>query len=120
MSNTDGVDELFDFTFALDLAMAPLDWLLDLFVIGGPPGPREQHVPSQSEMAPLLAGQARKLRVAELAQLERDRRAGRLDLTEFTRRYSRVAHVSPREDPARSGAYGPNARAVGDVLDKMR
>lgn len=67
-----------------------------------------------------IARENRRRKVAQLARLESDRRAGRLSLAEFRRRYAGLARGEPSDDPAQSGPYGPNTEALKGFIDRVR
>lgn len=92
----------------------PFDWLLELFEGSG--SRPAAGAPTAVELEELLAGVARRFRVDELARIERERRNGRINLSEFRRRYARVARREPAEDPAHLGVYGPDTAAVERFL----
>jgi hypothetical protein len=76
--------------------------------------------PTPAELLRLLAREARTRRLSQLTGLERERRAGRLDLPEFRRRYSRLARREPADDPARQARYGPNSAELERFVARVR
>lgn len=79
---------------------------------------RDQSI-SDARLASLVAREDRRLKVAGLVALERDRRAGKLSQASFMDRYGRLAHRVPGEDPAAWGTYGPNTAAAEAFLDQV-
>ena len=111
------MDELFE----LLLDAGPFDWLLGLFGAGGPSGGRFEPGPSVAELRRAIDRENGRRQVGALARLEHDRRAGRLSLPEFGRRYARLAGREPSADPARMELpYGPNSAALEDFLGRVR
>jgi len=115
------MEELFELLTGL---VSPFDWLLGLFGNGGPTGdptgdPTENG-PAVAELQKAIARENRRRKVAQLAGLESDRRAGRLSLAEFRRRYAGLARGEPSDDPAQSGPYGPNTEALKGFIDRVR
>ena len=77
------MEELFELLTGL---VSPFDWLLGLFGDGGPTGDPTDNGPTVAELQKAIARKNRRRKVAQLARLESDRRAGRLSLAEFRRR----------------------------------
>lgn len=111
------MDELFEL---LADAM-PFDLLLGLFGDPGPHGDPFEPGPSVAELERAIARENARRKVDRLTRLELDRRAGRLSLPDFRRRYARLAGREPDEDPATErAAFGPNTDAIADFLDRVR
>jgi len=111
------MEELFELLTGL---VSPFDWLLGLFGDGGPGADPTDHGPTVAELQKAIRHENRRRKVAQLVRLECDRRAGRLSLTEFRRRYAGLAHGQPSDDPAETGPYGPNTEALKGFIDRVR
>jgi hypothetical protein len=115
--DTGAVDQLFE----LLADFTPFELLLGLFSGPVPRGDSFEPGPSVAELEKAIARESARRHVARMTRLELDRRAGRLSLPDFRRRYARLAGREPAEDPARMrDALGPNASAIEDFVGRVR
>ncbi|HYW23100.1 MAG TPA: hypothetical protein VE953_02985 [Terriglobales bacterium] len=110
-----------DGLFELLADVMPFDLLLRLFGDPGASGDPFDSGPTIAELEKAIARENARRRVPQMACLELDRRAGRLSLPDFRRRYARLAGREPAGDPANvEGAFDPSTAAIKDFLVRVQ